>query len=308
MNVGEIDPETRPPDRVVSAEEWAAAVAAHRGLVCTVVRDLGIHGDAAEDATQEGLVELRRVLAKYDPNRHVAFSTFCRRLLVRRLIRWRKDQHAVRIPHSTQEKVEAQRRNPDTPHKAMPATIAAVDRILAGSREPMHEVEELSRGPVEVAGQNEEVERLRKAALRMPALPRMVLILDRGLFGNDTLSHREIANELEITVSAVRNLKAQAIAYLEAALASPSWTAPPPPPKPRPKQCDDSLSPVDVDLMRRAVDEIPPRLREAISCQLGIDGAPMGNREIALRLGITNERVRKLLRQATNALNSKKSA
>lgn len=277
------------PVREVSIAEWEAAIEEHGGLVGSIVRDLRIRGEDARDAKQEGLIELRRVIEKFDPGRGIAFSTFCRRVILRRIIRWRKEQHSVRIPHSTLEKVECHRKDPAAP-RPTPATVAAVERAAQGRPVVIDDIDDLSQRPDEIAATAEDIERLRAAALRIPAINRIVLISSAGLFGHEKTTFEAIADELDTDSGTVSNLKKQAIHYLRQALSDPSWRAPVTPS-------------IDLDMARRAaVNELPPRLCEAISLKLGLDGEPMGNRAIALVLGVTRQRAIKMVRQATYAL------
>lgn len=192
---------------------WEEVAKKHERLVSSVVRDLGLTGESAKDARQEGLVELRKVSARYDPSR-AAFSTFLRRVLVRRLIRWHKDQHHVRVPHSTAEKVDAQRKDPMTLKKATPETCAAVDRTMRMSPVPMGDFDDESQHPDEIASRNDEIEFMRLKLLKVPARARQVLISVHGLFGADAEPIADVAREMEITVARATELLDEAVLEL----------------------------------------------------------------------------------------------
>lgn len=131
----------------------------------------------AEDGLQEALAEIHRSLPDFRGD--AAAATFCHRIAVRTLVRWR------------QRRVAAQARE----------RLAAVEPdALADAGD----------GPFTVVARAEQRRRVHDALARLPAPYRDVLVL-RSLEG---LSYQEIAHVLEVPLGTVKSRIAAASALL----------------------------------------------------------------------------------------------
>lgn len=194
--------------------DWGQAADKHKKLVASVVANLGIRGEAAADSRQEGLIALRKAAERYKPERNAAFSTFCRRVLIRAIVKKRKGQHMVRVPNSTMDKVDAFRKRPGEAPRTSPETEEAVDRTLRMRRVGLDDMAGRPGGCEDELERADEAEALRRAVLRIPPRPRQVLIRVHGLFGNDAESVPDVARDLEITAETARELLALAVEEL----------------------------------------------------------------------------------------------
>lgn len=191
---------------------WEDAAKDHERLVASVVRDLGILGEAAKDARQEGLIALRKVASRYESTRNSAFSTFCRKVVVRAIIKHRKAGHQIRVPASTMDKVKnRKKRGGDVSEWG---TAQDVQRAIDLKAVPLPDVSSLSECQEVAVDTTEEVEFLRRTLLKIPARSRQVIIRHCGLFGNRPESLGDIARDMEVPLSDVQSLLASATGEL----------------------------------------------------------------------------------------------